>query len=405
MRRALLALGLILACITQALALAGQQRTVMMQPPGWVLQGQPVSMDWARGRYWAPGMGYTGPLVLTTTTRASTKYCQMLSGIWQTTGVNNYPAICDQGVLPEEARTNDALWSRDTTQAGSWTLVGDTTALNAVGIDGQANSASTLTATGTAGSCTASCTALQSITLASSADTYSVWLKRVTGSGAVNITINNLAGTTACTLVTTAFTRCSVTATLANPVIGIQMTTVGDVIVADFNQMEPGGFTTSPILTTTVAATRAADNMKAIGPFKIAAGSIAGAMLVVAGPLNNSNAMFFSRDSSQNIPFWAQGATVVKVLAANVSNAGTLGGSNSWLIGTNKMAMGWSAAGTSVIGDGGTVAVAATAFSGSISTGQFGSFDGSANYPDGHISSFNVFPYRLIDAQLQGISK
>ena len=230
--------------------------------PFWVLRGQGVAadldFDFANGRYYQKGIAVgLGVGNLLTTSRASTKYCNNTAGIWASVAANVL-CVTNKGALIEEARTNDALWSRDMTNA-AWVKVGMGTALNAVGIDGTANSATTLTATGTASSCVASCTALQTITLGSSADTYSVWLKRVSGSGAVNITINNLVGTTACTLSSSVFTLCQVTATLANPVFGIQMAGLNDVIIADFNQTEPGVFATSPILTTTVAVTRAAD--------------------------------------------------------------------------------------------------------------------------------------------------
>lgn len=191
--------------------------------------------------------------------------CVMTDGMVSLPFAANTMRNCNgNGALIEEARTNSALWARDMTNA-AWVKVGMGNALNATGADGVANSATTLTATGTAGSCAASCTILQTLTLGSAADTYSVYLMRVTGSGAVNITINNLVGTTACTLVTTSFTRCTVTATLANPMIGIQLATLNDVVVADFNQLEAGSFASSAIPTTTVAVTRAADNITAIG--------------------------------------------------------------------------------------------------------------------------------------------
>lgn len=268
-----IAARLVLAVVlTAGLCTAGSSQTtlhILNGPvPYWVLKGTvPATLDYnfAQGLYYQAGQARgLGSGSLTTTSRPSVKYCSYLSGLYVKVA-NNTLCVTNQGALIEEARTNDALWSRDMTQA-SWTLVGDTAALNAVGIDGNANSATTLTATGTAGVCTASCTALQAITLGSTADTYSVFLKRVTGTGTVNITINNLTGVTACTLTTTAFTRCSITATLANPVIGIQMTTVGDVIVADFNQMEPGGFATSPISTTNAAVARAADVVTVTNP-------------------------------------------------------------------------------------------------------------------------------------------
>jgi hypothetical protein len=245
------------------LALAGAAHALPTQAmfgrPVQFFAGKPFDCILTQNICAQPGRG-TGPAAaFLTTSRASTGYNSDQNGFYVSFPNNALRFVYGVGPVIEESRTNDALWSRDMTNA-AWTKVGMGTAKNAVGIDGTANSATTLTATGTASSCTASCTALQTITLGSTADTYSVFLKRVSGSGAVNITINNLVGTTACTLVTTGFKRCTVTATLANPVIGIQMAGLNDVIVADWNQMEPGSFVTTPIgPTTSGSAVRAAD--------------------------------------------------------------------------------------------------------------------------------------------------
>lgn len=225
------------------------------------VSGSTYDIDWTQNTCWSGTSNIVCSTIYTISNNGG--YAQWVDGHWSSFGSNTLRQT-DKGVLSELARTNDALWSRDLTQA-SWTKVGMGTALNATGIDNTASSATTLTATGTASSCTASCTVLQTITLGSSADTYSVWLKRVTGSGTVNITINNLAGVTACSLNTSTFTRCTVTATLANPVIGIQLTALNDVVIADFNQLEPGGFVTSPILTTTATATRNGDKINLTG--------------------------------------------------------------------------------------------------------------------------------------------
>lgn len=265
--------------------------------PWWVLRGQGIAAtldyNFAGAQYFQAGSAAgADPKNLITVTRASTGYAADLSGLYYSFA-NNIARVTNAGLMVEVAATNDALWSRDMSNA-AWVKVGVGTALNAAGIDGTANSATTLTATGTAGVCTSSCTSLQTITLGSSADTYSVFLKRVTGVGAVNITINNLTGATACTLVPNAFTRCSVTATLANPVIGVQLTALNDVVVADFNQMEPGGFPTTPILTTTVAVTRAADQpiVKSLGT--IGVGYTLYGSGVPESPTSNTNNQFLA---------------------------------------------------------------------------------------------------------------
>ena len=123
-------------------------------------------------------------------------------------------------------------------------------------MDGVANSASTLTATGANG------TSLQTITIASAAFTYTVWLKRKTGTGNIDITDNNGTNWTTVTGLSSAvFTPYSITRTQANPIVGIRVVTSGDEVEVDGCQLENGGYRTSVIATTTVAVTRALDSV------------------------------------------------------------------------------------------------------------------------------------------------
>lgn len=158
------------------------------------------------------------------------------------------------GLLIEAQRENEILWNRDLTQDGGspWTLSNTTAAKDVTGIDNAANSASTLTATAANG------TVLQTVTKASAANTYSVWLKRKTGSGDIDITDNN--GTNWTTVaVTSSWLRFDITRTQANPIFGIRIVTDTDAVYVDMNQLEAGSFRTSEIATTTAAVTRSAD--------------------------------------------------------------------------------------------------------------------------------------------------
>ena len=156
------------------------------------------------------------------------------------------------GWLLEPTRTNNALHSSDLTNA-AWVKTNTTALKDATGLDNVANSASTLTAAANAGTC------LQTVTIASAAFTYSVYVKRKTGAGTVEITDNNLAAATDITasLSSTAWTRFDLTRTQANPVFGFRLGTSGDEIEVDYNQLENGAFPTSGIATTTVAVARA----------------------------------------------------------------------------------------------------------------------------------------------------
>lgn len=158
------------------------------------------------------------------------------------------------GVRVEEARTNRVLWNRDLTNA-AWTKTNITAAKDQTGIDGAANSASSITATAGNG------TVLQSITSASAARITSAFVKRITGTGNINLTQDN--GTTWTTVtVTSSWTRVEVpSATVTNPIVGFRVVTSGDAIAVDFVQEESGAFTTSPIATTTATVSRAADQI------------------------------------------------------------------------------------------------------------------------------------------------
>jgi hypothetical protein len=155
------------------------------------------------------------------------------------------------GLRSEAAATNRALWARDLTNA-AWTKTNATAALTATGIDGVANSASVVTATA------GNATVLQAITHASEARTLSIFLKRRTGAGTVETTIDGGSTWVARTL-TSDWQRFTTTSTLADPSVGIRIVTSGDAVDVDAAQVETGSRASSPILTLGATATRAAD--------------------------------------------------------------------------------------------------------------------------------------------------
>lgn len=358
MKRLLAALALLASLISPVAA----QGSLTMLGAGSAgaapISGSTYDIDWTQNLCWSGTTNIVCSTIYTISNNGG--YAQWVDGHWSSFGSNTLKQT-DKGVLSETARTNDALWSRDLTQA-SWTKVGMGTALNATGIDNTASSATTLTATGTAGSCTASCTVLQTITLGSSADTYSVWLKRVTGSGTVNITINNLAGVTACTLNTSTFTRCTVTATLANPVVGIQLTALSDVVIADFNQLEPGGFPTSPILTTTATATRNGDKINLTGGLATVLGTFTFSAVVTTTASENTAAASVTMylldldNDTNNDPlyFGSTVNTLVRSFPGTLVTA-TIGGAGTYL-GTVKAGLATTSGGnTLLVANNGTV--------------------------------------------------
>lgn len=172
--------------------------------------------------------------------------------------------VCD-GLMIEAAATNSTTYCRDGSNA-AWTKSNATATKTATGIDGVANSATVLTATGSTGR----------ISQAGANAVFSVYLRRVTGSGAIKITGDNFGTTTTCVL-TTSWQRFSV-ARSSN--VGIQIDTNGDVIEFDFAQDEDGSTPTSPIATTSSAVTRNADTLTYSGGAAAGVNFTAGAFLL-----------------------------------------------------------------------------------------------------------------------------
>lgn len=201
----------------------------------------------------------TGPATFTRATAASTK---LSTGLWKLDvasgtarsfyfGMNTAVGAYG-GYLAEGARTNLCLQSRDLSNA-SWTKVNTTGAKDQTGIDGVANSASSLTATLGGGTC------LQTITEAPTDSTLSLFIKRITGTGTITIQQGASTSEISAQVNSTTYTQVSLDATVLNPSIGITLGTNGDKIAVDCVQFENGAFASTPIPTTTVAVTRNAD--------------------------------------------------------------------------------------------------------------------------------------------------
>ncbi len=165
-------------------------------------------------------------------------------------------ALSKFGILVEPAATNLALQSDDFTNA-SWTKSNMTTAFTSSGPDGGTNNASRLTASA------GNATALQAITSGSSSRITSMWVKRITGSGNIDLTQDN--GSTWQTMtVTASWTRVNLTAaTLTNPTVGIRIVTNTDAIDVWGFQHETGIVATSTIPTLGSTVTRAVDDVTA----------------------------------------------------------------------------------------------------------------------------------------------
>jgi len=180
-------LALLLVIWAGIVGIAAQARMFMplQVAPSWVLPGAALDFYFARNQYWLAGQTFT--YNTSTFQRATTGYWQDSTGLWKQFA-SNVPRITDLGLVMEASTINRALWSRDLTHTSNWTRSNLTPTLSATGVDGLSEAGSTLTATSGNGSI------IQSVVLTSGPYTASAFVKRRTGSGIVNITVDS--GTT-----------------------------------------------------------------------------------------------------------------------------------------------------------------------------------------------------------------
>jgi len=304
--------------------------------------------------------------------------------------------LASLGILVEEARTNVCLWGRDLTNA-AWTHTTMTAAKNQTGIDGVANSASSLTATAPAA------TTLQTIVLASSTRQQSAYVKRLTGTGVVNMTTDGVTWT-AITL-TEAWTRVTIPAQAAvvNPVLGFQIMTSGDAIAVDCVQNEAGTGASSAIVTTTAAVTRAADDVVLTGL------SVPDGCTVISEGLAPN---FVTIDARTNLSDGTTNNRLWLVYAGTTLTNDLSVGGNTYSLGTATVVAetSFKAASSSQAGRyAGSVNGAATTIQNratlpTLTQLDIGSNVGSGRYWNGTISRIRIYNRALTDAQLQALT-
>ena len=342
-----------------------------------------------------------------TFTRASSATRINSSGLIETVSsdvgrIDHTLAGVKRGLLMEEARTNLCLQSSDFTNA-SWTKSNMSTAKTATGPDGAANSATTLTATA------GNATALQAITSASSARITSVYIKRRTGTGNIDITQDNGATWTTVS-VTSSWARYSISSvTSTNPTVGIRIVTNADAVDVYGFQHELGSFITSLIPTTTVSVTRAEDVCSiatSLFPYLQGSGAlIAQATLptvnqgVVLAILNTSgfnnaigiwkSAGYYSTPGGDFLGQQYDGSTDTVITIGTGANDGA----------NHKTGLTWNA--TNIAGSLDGAAVVTGTYSNALPTTlHLGNRSGSFQ-PSGHIRQLTYIARRLTNAELQ----
>lgn len=304
-----------------------------------------------------------------------------------------------QGLLIEQATTNTALWARDMTQV-NWVKVTMTTALNQVGIDNVSNSASLLTAS------LGNATILQTITQAATTSAYSVYIKRVSGSGVVNITQNGGVGWTPVAL-TTSWKRFTLQASILNPAFGIQIVTSGDSIAVDYNQFEPNAAgSTSPIATTSASVSRSIDliSTSSIPWYNALKGTAILQLIPEAYVGSNSSTFNFNDGTANNIiqAFYTSGALNANITVSAVGNSS--GGLAAPVIGS-LLKVGVSyLSGNNNGASNGSLVLGASFLTSTIPSGinhlNLGNRSDGARMMNGWLRQFNYWNYPFTAAQL-----
>jgi hypothetical protein len=161
-------------------------------------------------------------------------------------------------------------------------------------------------------------------------------VKRKTGSGTVEISDDDFVASTVditSSINSSTFTKVEITSTRANPIIGIRITTSADAVEVDFNQLEDGDNSTSPI-DSDIFTVRSADDLtfNDVTWLNLAQGTLwvdcsipdvrAGVRLGIAGIFDassNQNRITFEKDTTDKMVYrYNNGGTAVNLLDTKV---------------------------------------------------------------------------------------
>jgi len=263
-----------------------------------------------------------------TTTQPITRYQRQL----KTAAANEWPREFDPvtgeclGRSVWEARTNRCLHSEDFGNA-AWVKTDVTVATNQTIAPDGTLTADQLTASAGNG------TVIQDLgAVASAAKTGALYLKRYTGTGNIEITLNGGSTWTAVTLTNT-WTRFNLTATLADEDFGIRIVTSGDSIFAWGADVQGGAFMAPYIPTVASQVTRLADSAVMTGAnfsswFNPEQGCFVfdAADAVIGDATNNRHTVFEASDGTLNNRISAgksAGGGTANFVYANVVAGGT----------------------------------------------------------------------------------
>ena len=339
-------------------------------------------------------------------------FVQWSDGHYSAYATNTLP-ISDLGIQVEPAGTNLAVSPRDWTNA-AWTKTNLTAAATATGIDNTVNSATTLTATSANG------TSCQSVTAGPGTFgefTFSVFVKRITGSGEVDIAMDPPPGYAYSGRVwnpinygwssnlSSGWNRFSLTYDgVTNPVICVRVVTNGDVVAVDFGQLEAQVWATSPMLSSRTATnallTNAASTILNSGTATMivsangfAAGNFRHQPTPNVSTMGGATALGYLWQYAAAFSFFNDGSGGEGNGATPYTLCGALSnvGANQSMAQPSVFGWGWSASGWVQNCDGGNGSYGV----GSVPSSQSWYVGGLNNGPSGFIQELKIYSNRL----------
>jgi hypothetical protein len=306
------------------------------------------------------------------------------------------------GLLMEAARTNLGLYSNDATNA-AWAKTNMTADKTATGPDGVSLSASTIIAT------SGNATCLQSITSASAQRTFSIWLKRLAGTGNIDLTVDNGSTWTTKTI-TSSWAKYSITqSAVTNPIFGIRIVTSADGVCFWGAQLESAAFASSTIPTTTTSVARTVDIATRVlsSEFSATAGSVAVVGTASGGQDAGAGQHVISFDdntAAERMRFFrllGSDTAEFRVADNNVTQAGLTGTfANNTLY---RAAMAWAANDFAFSFNGAAVSTDASGTLPTVTRVHLGGYAGGADPGYCHIRKVDYWPTRLPNGFLTSV--
>ena len=261
-------------------------------------------------------------------------------------------------------------------------------------------------------------TIISSAAVGSSAQrTFSIFLRRVTGTGSIQYTLDNGSNWTT-QAITSSWARYSFPATTADQQVGIRIVTSGDAIELWGAQLEAGSYATSYIPTTTATVTRSADVSSSATVTRSADvaqitgtnfsswyNQSEGALLLRAKMLKDGYVVSLNGGSNANA-INSQNAVVNALIVLNSSTTTAMISTRPWSSAFANVCIGIKLDDFSLVSNGSVLGSDKSSLVPVVNRlNILSAFDSTGQPGQAHISRLTYWPTRLSDATLQAITR